>query len=86
MTITTFTSLSNLQTYRDAKLAESLQWLAEDSNYIKLGLKDNIIAYRDDLQQLEDRANKVGIQTVSLTEPVQLGSDVIPGTIPPPIT
>lgn len=86
MTITTFTSLSNLQTYRDAKLAESLQWLAEDSNYIKLGLKDNIIAYRDDLQQLEDRANKVGIQTVSLTEPVEIGSDVIPGTIPPPIT
>lgn len=67
MSITTFTSLSDLQTNRIAGLAEAEDALKEDSIYTKIGLTDTVIAFKKEWLDSEINANAVGILTASVT-------------------
>lgn len=67
MSITTFTSLSDLQTKRIAGLTEAEDALKEDSIYTKIGLTDTVIAFKKEWLDSEINANAVGILTASVT-------------------
>ncbi len=67
MSITTFTSLSDLQTKRIAGLAQAEDALKEDSIYTKIGLTDTVIAFKKEWLDAEINANAVGILTASVT-------------------
>tara|TARA_B100000287_G_C20251697_1_gene630362 strand:+ start:205 stop:462 length:258 start_codon:yes stop_codon:yes gene_type:complete len=67
MSITTFTSLSDLQTKRIAGLTEAEDALKEDSIYTKIGLTDTVIAFKKEWLDAEINANAVGILTASVT-------------------
>ena len=73
MSITTFTSLSDLQTKRIAGLAQAEDALKEDSIYTKIAAQlriqsiPTVIAFKKEWLDSEINANAVGILTASVT-------------------